>query len=181
MPSFILTRPTVWPQCTNVTDRTNRQDRKGQDRTDRQTDRQQSNSTRRIVLQMVAQKTARPTLSDRSLSVHLSVTLVYCGQTAGWMKMPLGTKVGLGSSNIVFDANPTPPPPPRGRALSQFSAHVCCGQTAGWIQMPLGTKVGFGPGHIVLHGYSASPYKEHSPQFSAHVYFGQTVVHLSYC
>jgi len=30
MPSFILIRPTVWPQCTNVTDRT--------DRTDRQTD-----------------------------------------------------------------------------------------------------------------------------------------------
>jgi len=33
MPSFILIRPTVWPQCTNVTDRqTDRQ--KGQDGTD---------------------------------------------------------------------------------------------------------------------------------------------------
>jgi len=31
MPSFILIRPTVWPQCTNVTDRQDRQDR-----TDRQ-------------------------------------------------------------------------------------------------------------------------------------------------
>jgi len=30
MPSFILIRPTVWPQCTNVTDRQDRQ-------TDRQT------------------------------------------------------------------------------------------------------------------------------------------------
>jgi len=30
-----LIRPTVWPQCTNVTDRT--------DRTDRQTDRQTAN------------------------------------------------------------------------------------------------------------------------------------------
>jgi len=27
MPSFILISPTVWPQCTNVTDRQNRQDR----------------------------------------------------------------------------------------------------------------------------------------------------------
>jgi len=27
----------------------------------------------------------------------LSVTLVYCGQTVGWVKMKLGTDVGLGS------------------------------------------------------------------------------------
>jgi len=32
VPSGILIHPTVWPQCTNVTDR---QDRTGQDRTDR--------------------------------------------------------------------------------------------------------------------------------------------------
>jgi len=37
MPSFILIHRTVWPQYTNVTDRT------GQDRTDRQTDRQTDN------------------------------------------------------------------------------------------------------------------------------------------
>jgi len=30
-----------------------------------------------------------------------------------------------------------------------------------------------GPGHIVLDGYQAPP-KEHSPQFSAHVCYGQT-------
>jgi len=46
-------------------------------------------------------KTVRPTLSDRCLSVRLrpvclSVTLVYCGQTAGWIKMSLGTEVGPG-------------------------------------------------------------------------------------
>ena len=34
---------------------------------------------------------------------------VYCGQTAGWIKMPLGTKVGLGLGNIVLDADPPPP------------------------------------------------------------------------
>jgi len=26
---------------------------------------------------------------------------VYCGKTAGWIKMPLGMEVGLGPDNIV--------------------------------------------------------------------------------
>jgi len=34
---------------------------------------------------------------------------VYCGQTAGWMKMPLGTEVELGPGHIVLDGDPTPP------------------------------------------------------------------------
>jgi len=80
-------------------------------------------------------KTVRHMLSDRCLSCLscLSVTLVYCGQTVGWIKMKLGTQVGLGTGNIVLDGDPAPPP------------------------------------------------RGHSPQFSAHVYCGQTVVHLSYC
>jgi len=49
MPSFILIRPTVWPQYTNVTDRTG------------QTDRQRSDGTGRTVLQTVAEKSYRPT------------------------------------------------------------------------------------------------------------------------
>jgi len=48
MPSFVLIRLTVWPQCTNVTDRQT-------DRTDK-TDRQRTDSIGRTVLQMVAQK-----------------------------------------------------------------------------------------------------------------------------
>ena len=36
------------------------------------------------------------------LSVCLSVTLVYCGQTVGWIKMPLGMEVGLGPSNVLY-------------------------------------------------------------------------------
>ena len=36
------------------------------------------------------------------LSVCLSVTLVYCGQTVGWIKMPLGTEVGIGPGDIVL-------------------------------------------------------------------------------
>ena len=34
------------------------------------------------------------------------VTLVYCGQTAGWIKMPLGSEVGLGPGHIVLDGDP---------------------------------------------------------------------------
>ena len=37
--------------------------------------------------------------------VCLSVTLVYCGQTVGWIKMKLGTVVGLGLSQIVLDGD----------------------------------------------------------------------------
>jgi len=41
-------------------------------------------------------------LSDRCLSVLscLSVTLVYCGQTVGWIKMKLGVQVGLGLATL---------------------------------------------------------------------------------
>jgi len=35
---------------------------------------------------------------------------VYCGQTAGWIKMPLGTQVGLGPGHIVLDGDRAPPP-----------------------------------------------------------------------
>ena len=67
---------------------------------------------------------------------------------AGWMKMPLGTEVGVGPGHIVLDGDPAPPK--RGTAL-QFSYHFCCGQTAGLIKMPLGTEVGLDPGDIMLH------------------------------
>jgi len=50
--------------------------------------------------------------------------------------------------------------------------------------MPLGTKVGLVPGDIVLDEDPAPLRKGHSsppPHFSAHVYCGETVVHLSSC
>ena len=34
---------------------------------------------------------------------------LYCGQTAAWIKMPLGTGIGLGLRNIVFDVDPATP------------------------------------------------------------------------
>jgi len=36
---------------------------------------------------------------------------VCCGQTAGWVKMPLGTEIDLGPRNIVLDGDPAPPSP----------------------------------------------------------------------
>jgi len=84
---------------------------------------------------------------------------VYCGQTAGWTKMPLGRQVGLSESDIVLDWNSAPPPPKGDRAPPQFAAHVYCGQTAVWMTMPLGTEVDLSAGHIVLDGDPAPPAK----------------------
>jgi len=58
----------------------------------------------------------------------LSVTMVYCGQTVGLIKMPLGTEVGLGQRDIVLDKDPAPPRK-EAQQPSHFSAHVYCGQT----------------------------------------------------
>jgi len=34
---------------------------------------------------------------------------VYCGQTAGWIKMPFGMEVCLSPGHIVLDGDPAPP------------------------------------------------------------------------
>jgi len=38
----------------------------------------------------------------------LAVTLVYCGQTVGWIKMVLGTEEGLGPGDVVLNGDPAP-------------------------------------------------------------------------
>jgi len=122
-------------------------------------------------------KTVRPILSDHCLSclsTCLSVTLVYCGHTVGWIKMKLGTEAGLGPGHIVLDRNPAPLPT---RAKQpHFSAHVYRGQTARWIKMPLGMEVGLGSANIVLDGdpVRPPPKKMGTPQFLAYVCCGQT-------
>ena len=35
--------------------------------------------------------------------------LVYCDQTAGWIKMPLGMVVGFGPGDVVLDGDPKLP------------------------------------------------------------------------
>ena len=62
-------------------------------------------------------------LAIENMPPHFSAH-VYYGQTAGWIKIPLGTDVGLGPGDIVLDGIQLPihakghnSPPP------QFSAH----------------------------------------------------------
>jgi len=70
---------------------------------------------------------------------------------AEWIKMALGTKVGLSQDDFVLDGTQLAPflkkgaePPP------QFSTHFYCGQTAGCIKMLLGMEVGLSKGDFVL-------------------------------
>jgi len=101
---------------------------------------------------------------------------VYYDETDRWIKMPLGTEVGLGPGHIVLDGE-------LGTQLAlslkghspQFSAHVSCGQTAGWIKMLLGGKVALDPGNTVLDGNPAPlPHRGTPAQLSAYVCCGQT-------
>jgi len=78
---------------------------------------------------------------------------VYCGQAVAWIKMKLGTEVGLGPAWPHCVRWKTSSPPPKGHS-PQLSAHVCCDQTAGWIKMALGMEVGLDPGDIVRWGPS---------------------------
>jgi len=86
---------------------------------------------------------------------------VYYGQTAVWIKMPLGTEVSLGLHDIVLDEDSTPLPS-RGTA-PQFSANVHCSQTAGWTKMPLCMEEGLGPGDFVFDGDPATTEKRAHP------------------
>ena len=61
-------------------------------------------------------KTVRPMLSVRCLSCLsvLSVTLVYCGQMVGRIKIKPGMQVDLRPGHTVLDGDPAPPSPKRG-------------------------------------------------------------------
>jgi len=53
----------------------------------------------------------------------------YCGETAGWIKMPLGTEVGLGPGEIVLDGDPAPPHG-NGHSSPPFFGPLCSGTVA---------------------------------------------------
>jgi len=66
---------------------------------------------------------------------HFSIR-VHCGQTAVWIKMPLGTAVGLRTADIVLDGDPASPrkgaqqPPTfavygRGKACVRINRGAC--------------------------------------------------------
>jgi len=95
-------------------------------------------------------------LSDRCpVCPVLSVTLVYCGQTVGWIRMKHGTHVGLGTGHIVLEGDPAAPP--RKRHSPPIFGPYVCGQMAEWIKMPLDMELGLGPGDFVLDGDPPCP------------------------
>jgi len=103
----------------------------------------------------------------------------YCGQTAGWIKMALGTEVGLGPRHIVLDRDPVPIPkmggkaaPPKFRPIfivaKRMDAPRC---HLVWVYIrpqPRRLCVRWGPSP------PRKKIKGAEPQFSAHVYCGQT-------
>ena len=86
---------------------------------------------------------------------------------AAWMKMPLGTEVGLSPGDFALDGDPVPFPQKGAEPPPQFSANFYCGQTAACIKMPLGIELGLGPGDFVLDGDPAplSPKGTQTPNF----------------
>jgi len=49
---------------------------------------------------------------------------VYCGQTAGWFKMPLSVDVGLSPGHTVLYGDPAPPPPKGHSPHPIFGPHL---------------------------------------------------------
>ena len=81
---------------------------------------------------VIEEDPASPTERAQQPPIPLSAH-VYGGQTAGWIKMPLGTEAGLGLGNTVLDGDP---PAPRKEAQQlhstfavQTAAHVYCRET----------------------------------------------------
>jgi len=112
---------------------------------------------------------AEPRSPPKKKSAH-----VYCGQTAGWIKMPLGTKVVLSPGDSVrWEPSPVPqrgwsPSPIFGPFL--WWPNGWRHQDATWHggrPQPKGRCVRWGPSPPSQKGGEA-------PLFSAHVYCGQT-------
>ena len=49
---------------------------------------------------------AAPPPPKRDTALHFSVHVYNCGQTAGWIKTPLGKEVDLSPGHIVLDGEP---------------------------------------------------------------------------
>jgi len=100
---------------------------------------------------------------------------VYCDQTAGWIKMALGMEVGLCPGHIVLDGDSAPlhqkgaEPPPNFRLIFTVAKRLDASRCH-LVWRYASTQA------TVLDGDPAPsfPKKGQSPQFSAHVYCGQT-------
>ena len=104
----------------------------------------------------------RPSPKKRvTASPHFSAH-VYSGQTAGQIKMPLGTEIGLGPGDIVLDGNPAPV---KGAQRSPIFG-PCLLYPNCWVdQDATWYEVGLGPGHIVLGGDPSPQIRVQLPNF----------------
>ena len=122
-------------------------------------------------------------LSDRcpvlSCLSCLSVTLVYCGQTVGWIMVKLGMQVGLGPGHIVLDED-TAPLPQKGTKPPIFGP--CLLSPNGW--MDEDARYGNRPRpmpHSVRREPSSPAKGAQQPPCFRPMSIVATVVHLSYC
>ena len=94
--------------------------------------------------------------------------------------MPLGVEVGLGRGHIVLDGNPAPPK--RGTAGQPPIFGQCLLWPNGWMDQDVTWNIGK-PQHTphCYMGVQLPPERGTASQFSAHVCYGQTIAHLSYC
>jgi len=76
---------------------------------------------------------------------------VYCGQTAGWVKIPLG--MGKASAQATMCVMGTKIPPKEG-AQPPIFGQCLLWPNGRWINMPFGTEVGLGPSDIVTYAGS---------------------------
>jgi len=119
-------------------------------------------------------------LAIENMPAHFS-THVYYGQTAGWIRMPLGTYYGCMSRARRQCVRTMGTHLPHGKGHSSpphFSVHVYCGQTAGWSRITLGTEVGLrlSPDDVVLDGDPLFPIHKGAQQPST---FRQTALAAS--
>jgi len=99
-----------------------------------------------------AKKEAEP---PPQFSVH-----VYCGQTAGWIKLALGMEMGLDPSHIVLDGDPAPLCQKRTEPPNFWPISI----VAKRLDASLGMEVCLSTSDFVLdEDPASSPLKGHSP------------------
>jgi len=108
----------------------------------------------------------RGTGSQPQFSAHIR-----CGQMAGWIKMPIGTKVGLGPGNIVLDGGPSSP---KKKVAQPPIFGPCVLWPNGWVNQHATCCAGRPrPRRRYVRWGRSSPQKGGTaPQFSARVYCG---------
>jgi len=94
---------------------------------------------------------------------------VYCGQTAGWIKMALAIEVGLSPGDFVLDGDQLLLKKRKGSSPSEIFGPFLLWPMAKCIKVPLGMEIGLSPGDFVLDGEPAPSPKQgpSSPIFSS--------------